>query len=142
MTTPTITSEVRRTARQAVTYGLVGIVATVVDWGTFVTANHALHLEKHWALTASFLLGAATNFLLNKTITFQNSCRRIDQQIGVYLLIALIVLALSHGCFYLIHERWQLIASPDLSRVAVTFVMYPITFILSKVIIFNPKVIQ
>lgn len=135
--------------RQIPTYGAMGGIATGVDWGSCYVALHGFHWNgeiAHWsgqiALTVGFTLGSITHYTLNKKITFRNKCERVDTQIVVFIIIALICWALSQGWYALITQILHLISDKFFARVAVTFIMFPITFVLHKLITFNVKVIK
>lgn len=76
-------------------YVLFGGLATIVDWSIFALGIYSFGMHYTLAVTISFSFGSITNFILNKYLNFQNKYKKVHLQFLLYLVIALIGLALT-----------------------------------------------
>jgi putative flippase GtrA len=76
-------------------YVLFGGLATIVDWSVFALGIYSFGMHYALAVTISFSFGSITNFTLNKYLNFQNKYKKVHLQFLLYLVIALIGLALT-----------------------------------------------
>ena len=122
---------------QFISYAFVGAIATAVDWGSFYVVNLKLGINYKIAVSVSFILGATTNYLINKTLTFKDPTKQILPQVSVYTGVSLISLFFS----ILLMHLWVDILNifPMYSRIITTGVMLFINFVLHKFITFNQK---
>ena len=128
----------RSTFWQFSIYVLMGGMATSVDWLSFYFLNILWGLSYLLAVTLSFSLGAVTNYLLNKFITFKDKTRQIIAQIGVYSFICALSLLCSIGLMYALVEWVKL--WPMLARILTTGIMLLINFLMHKFITYNQQV--
>lgn len=122
--------------RQFFVYAAVGAVATAVDWGSFYACIHPLGIHYALAVVVSFLLGATTNYTLNRWITFRDRTRAIAAQVTVYAAVSLVSLLMSVGLMALGVEVVHL--SPMGARIVTTGVMLLANFVMHKAMTFNP----
>lgn len=80
------------------------ILATLVDWGALFFLVERLHVWYVIAVAAGSLLGAVTNFLLNRYWTFTATHRRLHRQAIRYFFTAIGSMALNTGGVYLLTE--------------------------------------
>ena len=121
--------------RQFLFYTVVGAVATAVDWGSFYGLNQVWGIDYKIAVSISFTLGATTNYILNKFLTFRDKTRQIAAQLGVYIGISLLSLVMSVGLMYL---QVDIISVPPMAaRIITTGVMLFANFFMHKFITFN-----
>lgn len=122
--------------RQFVVYAAVGAVATAVDWGSFYACIKPLGIHYALAVVVSFLLGATTNYTLNRWITFRDRTKAIAAQVTVYAAVSLVSLLMSVGLMALGVEVVHL--SPMGARIVTTGVMLLANFAMHKAMTFNP----
>ncbi len=127
-----------KTGRQFIFYALAGGIATAVDWGSFYGFNTGLEIDYRFAVALSFILGAATNYTLNKTITFRDRTKQIFTQLGIYSAISGFSLLCSVLLMYLQVDKFSLAPFP--ARMVTTGIMLIANFLMHKFITFNQKV--
>ncbi len=123
--------------RQFLVYAGVGAVATGVDWGSFYLCIKPLGIHYTLAVVVSFLLGATTNYTLNRWITFRDRTRAIAAQVTVYAAVSLVSLLMSVGLMALGVEVVHL--PPMWARILTTGVMLLANFVMHKFMTFNPE---
>lgn len=126
---------------QAIVYGTVGIIATAADWGLFFLASDLISWHYTAAVVVGKIGGIVANYFLNKTVTFRNSVDQLHWQIGAYLLVVVISLALTELLMFTQVEllHWH---PTKLCYVITTLVMFPINFLMLRYIVFNKKLIR
>jgi len=131
----------RRTSwlRQFFVYGLVGGIATLLDWGTFYLTNNLLGFHYIVCTIVSIFFGSGTNFILNRLITFKSKSKRVGIQLVAYCLVSAVSIFLSVGWMYLFVEVIGLV--PLIARMTTTCIMYAINFLLVKFFVFSPRTV-
>lgn len=113
---------------------LAGIASAVVDFGVYLVA---LTLSGH--ILSSVCLGRLSslliNFLLVKHFTFRSHSRGARE----FLLYLLQVIGMVFVTAYLVHMAHSVFGiAPAVSKVPVDILLYPINFLIQRVIIFHP----
>jgi putative flippase GtrA len=85
--------DVARLAR----FGLVSVVATLVDFGIFNLLIIPKLLPPLAATTISYSCGIVASFVLNRWLTFRGRRESVVHEFGMFLLISLVGLALNSG---------------------------------------------
>ncbi len=116
-------------------YFIVGVVATLVDWGLFYFLAIFMGIHYLEALVLSFSAGSVTNYGLNRTFTFQSDTDRIVAQFTTFMVITIMSLGISSIIVYV--NIKVLTIHKMLSRIITTFCMLGINFILHKNLTFN-----
>jgi len=130
----------RHLSAQFVSYAFVGGLATIVDWGGFWLVQYKLNWHYQLAVIIGFLLGAITNYLLNKFITFRDHSRYLVQQIGVYCVVSALSWLFSAALMYVWIEKLRL--APMLSRVLTSGVLLLVNFVMHKMLTFNRRLYE
>lgn len=124
----------RDTIRQAISFGLVGVMNTAIGFGTIVVAQSVFGLHPVLANVLGYAAGLTNSFFMNRAITFQDAARDRASIVrflvafavayGANLMVLLILLSLMPGAALV----WQ----------AVAMVVYTgIFFVLSKFYVFR-----
>lgn len=71
MTKPKILEN--KNIRQFLSYAVVGLVATLVEWGLFWLLTFPLSLDQNLAFTIAFIISTFVNLVLGKKMTFKNA---------------------------------------------------------------------
>lgn len=116
-------------------YLIMGGLATVVDWGTFALFAYSMNWHYALSVTLSFTLGSLTNFSLNKYLNFDNKYKKLHYQFLVYLLIAIIGLAITLGIMFLCIEFIE--TGKMLARIIATALVLVYNFLGHKYVTFN-----
>jgi putative flippase GtrA len=80
-----------------VTFGAVSVVATIADFGLFniLLIYHVIPLLV--ATTLAYMLGMVTSYGLNRRYTFEGGRESRVHEIGIFVFINLVGLALNNG---------------------------------------------
>lgn len=90
---------------QFIKFCVVGGSGLLVDFGVTYLLKERARLNKYIANSAGFIAAASSNYLLNRIWTFQSQSPDIGRQYLLFLLFALMGLALNNGIIYLLTER-------------------------------------
>jgi putative flippase GtrA len=123
---------------QFILYTAMGGLATGVDWFSFYLLNPVSGISYIPAVTVSFILGAITNYFLNKYLTFKDRTRQIVAQIGIYSVLCGFSLMCSIGLMYALVEWMKF--WPMLARIFTTGIMLLLNFFMHKFITYNAQV--
>lgn len=91
----------RRTVRQFIKFGLVGVSSTVIDWGIFYILNLSFGVYYLTAKVLSFSVAVINSFTWNRRWTFRSQNPNRSQEFLKFLIIALIGLFLNAFIMYL-----------------------------------------
>src|SRR5712691_10026700 len=78
-------------------FGMVSVVATVVDFGIFNILVIPKILSPLPATTISYSCGIVTSFVLNKWFTFRGGRASVAHEFGLFVAISLVGLGLNNG---------------------------------------------
>lgn len=118
-------------------YTLVGGFATIVDWGTFYLINNFLGFHYLFSLSIAIVLGSTTNFVLNRTYTFESKTKRLSKQLLLYYSVSAASLLLSSAFMFI--SVSLLLQNELYTRIILTFIMLPINFKLHEKITFHER---
>jgi len=118
-------------------YFLVGVIATIIDWGIFYILALGINLYYQFSLFISFALGSITNYSLNKIFTFRCKSKRIIRQFFVFSNLALISLLLSAAIMFIFVDLVSL--HKMISRITTSFIMLVATYLMNKYLTFNKR---
>lgn len=106
-----------------VRYGLVSVVALVVDFGSLLTLNSLLGVHYLSAATVAFILGLATNYSLSNNRIFTDpKIKNNTLNFVAFGVIGIIGLLGNNILLWLFHERLGLsVAIAKLISVAIIF---------------------
>ncbi len=124
--------------RQFFAYGLVGGIATLLDWGAFYLTNNLLGFHYIACTLISIFSGSGANFTLNRLITFKSKSKRVGTQLFIFSIVSAVSLLLSLVWMYILVSGIGLV--PIFARMITTFIMYPTNFLLVKFFVFNPGI--
>ncbi len=117
-------------------YNTVAIVATGIDFSTFVLLNDVFRL---WYVLSTFfsaIVGGITAFILNRNWVFNSKDKKLNNQIVKYILVWGGSIFLNTYGLYLLVENLNI--SEILSKVLVTvFVGITYNFLMSRFFIFK-----
>ncbi len=85
-------------------YVIFAGIATLVDLGLLYAFTEFLRIWYFYSTALSYFIGMLTNYTLNKYLNFRNRSRRIIPQFGLFMLVALIGLALNQAVIYMMVE--------------------------------------
>lgn len=119
--------------KQLVTYILVGLFATIVDWSTFSIVIHSFNYQL--SLMLALGAGGLTHYLANKKLTFQCQSRQYGRQISIYIFLAIMNLVFS---LLLLTALIKYFAIPKVAaRMLTTLLLLFPNYLLHKNITFN-----
>jgi putative flippase GtrA len=127
------------TSSTFIRYGIVGAIATAVDWGSFYISAYLLNLYYQISLVISFVLGTLSNYILNRTITFKSKTKN-KAQIAVHFGISLISLGISSLLMFLFIEK--LFIGKMVARISTTALVFFLNYFMHKNITFNKRIFK
>ena len=82
---------------QAIKFGLVGIVNTLIDWAVFALLTLLPFFASHYALTKaiSYACGVANSLAMNKRFTFADASRMTARRLALFIGVNLAALGVS-----------------------------------------------
>ena len=81
--------------RRLISYGIMGVLNTLVDYAVFAVCYELLHLGAGVGQAVGFLTGSVCGYLLNSNITFREGKGRTKAQFVQYVGVDLVLLAIS-----------------------------------------------
>jgi len=89
-------------------YSVGAGIATIVSIGLLYIFTEFFGIFYLYSSIISYFLGMVANYSINKFITFKNKSKRILKQFSLFVLVALIGLALNTALIYLFVEFFEL----------------------------------
>ncbi|KYG71996.1 putative flippase GtrA [Roseivirga ehrenbergii] len=89
-------------------FSAVGLSGLAIDFCITFLAKEKLRLNKYFANSLGFVFAATSNYLLNKTWTFQDTNPYAVTQFSKYILIALIGLIINNLIIYLLVNKKEM----------------------------------
>jgi len=86
-------------------FSLVGLSGLAIDFCITFLVKEKLRLNKYFANSLGFVFAATSNYLLNKTWTFQDTNPDAVTQFSKYILIAIIGLIINNLIIYLLVNK-------------------------------------
>ena len=118
-------------------YFIVGVIATIVDWGSFYILALRINFYYQFSLILSFSLGATTNYTLNKIFTFRCKSKQIIGQFSVFIIISIISVFLSMIIMFILIDL--ILLHKMFSRIFTTFIMVGVNYYMHKSVTFNKR---
>jgi len=80
------------------------VLSTIVDYAVMIACVELAHLSPVPATAIGATVGAVTNFLINRSFTYLRATdRRVPRQVGRYVFVSAMSLALNTGGEHLFH---------------------------------------
>lgn len=121
-------------------YFMVGVAATLADWGMFYLLAVLFDVYYQFSLSAAIILGAIVYYTLNKIFTFRCKSRAIAQQLSVYAAVVIISLGISSVIMFLLIDI--LLVFKMNARILTTIVMFFMNYAMQKYLTFNKRVFK
>lgn len=86
-------------------FGVVGASGAAVDFGVTWLLKEKLRLNQYFANSTGFGCAVVSNYILNRVWTFQSQTPSVATEFSMFLLAALVGLALNNGIIYLLNGR-------------------------------------
>ena len=133
-----ITQDAR--VREIVVYTVFGVLATVVDFGSYIIMTRVFNLDEHFSNILAQFLAIIFAFFTNKLFVFNDKelkWKTLSIQFGKFVSLRLITLALNSVLFSFMVEKFH--TNDLLSKIVVAVVVVILNYIFSKLIIFRHK---
>ena len=89
-------------------FSAVGLSGLAIDFCITFLTKEKLRLNKYFANSLGFVFAATSNYLLNKTWTFQDTNPYAVTQFSKYILISLIGLVINNLIIYLLVNKKEI----------------------------------
>lgn len=91
--------------KKIINFGIVGIIATVIDFISLYIMHSVFSLNLYFSITIAFVLSLFFNFILSMKFVFQNNKNlSILKQIIIFTITAIIGLLINQIVIYLLSE--------------------------------------
>lgn len=121
---------------QLLRYGVVGLIVLAADFAAYAVALWAMPGAVVPANVLGKLVGAATGFVLHRSITFRGAKRHGTQrQLASYIALLLFNMAMSSTLLWLLVDR--LGCDPYLSKIAVDVIVIGTAFLGSRLLVWR-----
>lgn len=94
--------------RLVILYIFFAGIATLADLGVLYWLTEKFGLWYFYSALISFIVGMIVNYSLNKVFNFKNRSRKIWQQFGLFIIVAIVGLALNQLIMYVVVEYLEL----------------------------------
>jgi putative flippase GtrA len=124
-----------RELRTFMTFALVGIMNTLIDWGIFWLTYSLAEMHYLVAQTLAYACGMINSYVLNKSWTFKVKNKANPVETGKFVAVNVICLSLS----YLLLYGWNSFVGEYMliGKAAVTAVLMVLNYLLSKQWVFK-----
>ena len=117
---------------QLAKFGVVGVVATVIDFGVMNLLHYALHLDILIANTAGFTISLIFNYVASMKFVFEH---RDDmsrkREFAIFVVLSIIGLLLNDGIVLALNKG--LLLEANIAKVAATALVMIYNFVTRKV---------
>lgn len=122
---------------QAVKFGLVGVVNTLVDYGVYTLLLFIPFFKENYVLAQvlGYSAGLINSLVLNKRWTFSQREPMTKGQLASFLLVNLAALAVSTGILILTQENLQL--NRYVGKIIATVGSMAVNFLGNKLLVFR-----
>ena len=122
---------------QAVKFGLVGVVNTLVDYGVYTLLLFIPFFKENYVLAQvlGYSAGLINSLVLNKRWTFSQREPMTKGQLASFLLVNLAALAVSTGILVLTQENLQL--NRYVGKIIATVGSLAVNFLGNKLLVFR-----
>lgn len=117
---------------QAVKFGMVGVINTLVDYGVFWLLNH--WLPYHGAKVISYCCGMISSFILNRRFTFGDREAVTAVKGAKFVLVNLLSLLVSLGVITLCVEVFHI--QESIANIISTPFSMAVNFVCNKLFVF------
>lgn len=122
---------------QAVKFGLVGVINTLVDYGVYTLLLFIPFFKENYVLAQvlGYSAGLINSLVLNKRWTFSQREPMTKGQLASFLLVNLVALAVSTGILVLTQENLQL--NRYAGKIIATVGSMAVNFLGNKLLVFR-----
>lgn len=117
---------------QLAKFGVVGVVATVIDFGVMNVLHYGMHLDILIANTVGFIISLIFNYLASMTFVFEHRegmSRR--HEFAIFVVLSIIGLLLNDGIVVALNKGLALEA--NLAKIAATALVMIYNFVTRKI---------
>ena len=126
--------------REIITYVIFGVLATIVDFGSYLIMTRILHLDEHFSNIFSQFIAIIFAFFTNKIFVFNDKSCDIKSyiiQFVKFVSLRIVTLAINSVLFSLMVELLHI--NDILTKVLVAVIVVILNYIFSKLIVFKKK---
>ncbi|MBD3948832.1 GtrA family protein [Tuanshanicoccus lijuaniae] len=121
--------------QQIVKFGIVGVIATLIDWSIFYLLFGVFHIWYLLAKTIAFGISTVFNYYLSMKYVFVSrfEAQERAREFQLFVLLSVIGLLLTLGLMWVVVEL--LAISPGIANILVAIVVMTTNFILRKLVL-------
>ena len=114
---------------------IVGIIATLCDWGAFYVLAYPLNVHYGPAFIIALVVGALINYASNKKFTFRCTSRKVPHQFGVFFILMMMSLLIGMHVMGVLVEWFN--AEAFFARIMTTGIMFFPNYLMHRYVTFN-----
>ena len=118
-------------------YSIVGLIGTIIDFGTLLIQVEIFNFNVYFAICLSFILAASTNHVLNRNFTFKSTNPNIRSEYTKFLIVSIAGILTNLCIIYFLSDILEL--HYLLSKVIATGVVLFWNFLMNYHWTFNKK---
>ncbi|MBR7926976.1 GtrA family protein [Aerococcaceae bacterium zg-ZUI334] len=121
--------------QQIVKFGIVGVIATLIDWTIFYVLFGTFHICYLLAKTIAFAISTIFNYYLSMKYVFVSrfEAKERSREFQLFVLLSLIGLLLTLGLMWIVVEL--LSVNPAIANILVAIVVMITNFVLRKLVL-------
>ncbi|MBK0348760.1 GtrA family protein [Aerococcaceae bacterium zg-ZJ1578] len=121
--------------QQIVKFGIVGVIATLIDWTIFYVLFGTFHIWYLLAKTIAFAISTIFNYYLSMKYVFVSrfEAKERSREFQLFVLLSLIGLLLTLGLMWIVVEL--LSVNPAIANILVAIVVMITNFVLRKLVL-------
>ena len=125
-----------RRFRRLISFGIVGVINTLVDYGVFTLAYKAAALSAGLSQALGYICGSVCGYILNSSVTFREGRGRTKGQFLQYLAVDAAFIALTAAVM-----AWAEKAGLNayITKIVLTVVVMLLHYVIFKHIVFRIK---
>lgn len=125
-----------RRFKRLISFGIVGIINTLVDYGVFTLCYRALTLGAGLSQAMGYVCGSVCGYILNSSVTFREGRGRTRGQFLQYLAVDAIFIALTSAVM-----SWAEKAGLNayITKIVLTAVVMLLHYVIFKYLVFRIK---
>ena len=126
--------------RELIIYGVFGVLATVVDFGSYLILTRLLNADEHFSNVAAQIIAMIFAFFTNKFYVFGDKdckAKHVLIQFLEFISLRIVTIIINSAMFSFMIEMFNL--NDILTKTFVAVVVIILNYVFSKLIVFKKK---
>lgn len=120
---------------KAIKFALVGVMNTLVDMAVFFVLTYFFKISPYTAQLFSYSAGTLNSYVVNRKFTFKTTQKFFSKQMTLFVMVNLIVLALTTSVIWFVCEI--LLLPIFFGKIFSVFAGLAVNFLLNRLLVFK-----